>query len=553
MKTIKYIVCLVFVGLAHAKVVVLNYPASGCITCHKIGVVKMNSNLYVIGSFYSNGVVWRPLLIAVDSSLNVLWYRYFLPNGPYYRPSSVGIDEMVQIDANRIAVSGGYPGGLSSPGCPDGDNNADDCAFIGVFNVSTQSWEWVRFFYVWQTYHLTALGIDYDGANIVTFVQTDGDQGAGGLEGAIVLKVNANNANVVWSRKIELPGYHLAPMDIINDAGNTAVIFRSNYKFNAGEPDWSWRTIIVKLDGSGNTLWVRGYWFGGYESPYSIIRAIDGNYIVVGHRCPISDFQDCSSLDETDDILVFKVNASNGNLIWVRTFSSNQFGWISEDRAYNASLDIDGNILIVGFVRNSSTSSYPVILKVDNNGNLLWSRYWFGAPSGQSSNEAKAVVPINLGSFIFVSYIGSGVNASGGLAIVKDNINLQPSDQCTQPITFTSGTPASSTANPPVSNANWGGSIWNDSKIGATPSITISNSCYTTPISSNEIQGCDFRIIGGKSKLEIIVNNPKDVVVFESSGRMVFQDKIYNRKVYYLKPGIYFIKLDKKKMKIIIN
>ena len=71
----------IFVSTAYAQIVWMGYNSSGCVTCHKIASVKMSDTLYIFGTFhYNNNNKMNPFLIAVDSSLNVKWYKAFNSN-----------------------------------------------------------------------------------------------------------------------------------------------------------------------------------------------------------------------------------------------------------------------------------------------------------------------------------------------------------------------------------------------------------------------------------------------------------------------------------------
>jgi hypothetical protein len=327
-------------------------------------------------------------------------------------------------------------------------------------------------------------------------------------------------------------------MDVIVDNGNYVVLV------------WRSDCIVLKLDGNGNLLWNRFYNSGNYDHCYAMIKDIDG-YVVVGFTC---EDWGCSTTLGNDDILVFKTDF-NGNIIWSKLYSSSVSGWYSEDRAYNIAFDYDGNYLVSGFVRKDSLTSYPIVLKINRtNGNLIWSRYWNTPPQNTSSNEAKGVISIGQGKFYLLTFIGSGTDASGGFAIIREDTNPNLAGHCTKPIQFTVSSIALnvSSGGPTINNANY---TWNNlNLISYTPVIGTTNSCQITPISNQEyIKSCEYEIKSQRNYIEINLMKKKNVYIYDVLGKVVYRDEFEGKRRIKLKDGIYVIKLDNEKFKIVVK
>ena len=58
-------------------------------------------------------------------------------------------------------------------------------------------------------------------------------------------------------------------------------------------------------------------------------------------------------------------------------------------------------------------------MKIDNDGNLIWSSVWKTTPQNTPSNFGKGVISIGKGKFYLLTFIGSGTDASGGFAIIE--------------------------------------------------------------------------------------------------------------------------------------
>jgi hypothetical protein len=513
-----------FIGTAYAqtsKIVWMNYPATGCITCHRIASVKMNDTLYIFGTFHYTDRM-NPFLIAVDSSLNIKWYKAFS-----HSSDNLAIDKMVKINDSLIAISGGHTRGSGQ--CPN-----TNCTFFGIFNIKTQNFVWAKYR---QTatggWHLSATAIDFDGNNLVIGAQSMINNG-----GSWLLKVDLNG-NILWQKIIHIGGAEYSVMDVVFDGTNYVYLIKNG----SGE-----NPTLVKFDLNGNLIWAKRYDFGASDNASKLLKDVDG-YVVVGFRCPTS----CETLDN-DNIIVFKTDF-DGNIIWSNLYSSSVAGWYSEDRAYNIAFDYDGNYLVSGFIRASSNSSYPIVLKVNrSNGNLMWSRIWNTPPPNTSSNEAKGIISIGQGKFYLLTFIGSGVDASGGFAIIREDTNPNLVGHCTQPINFTvtSINPTVSDLSVNIANANY--SLFNLSLTPYNPTINQTPTCQITPISNYEFyKSCSFEIRANRGYIDIKLKGRNNVVVYDIIGNVVYSEFFEGERRIKVKDGIYVIKIGNERVKMVVR
>jgi len=515
-----------FISLAYAqtsKIVWMNYSATGCITCHRIASVKMNDTLYIFGTFHYTDRM-NPFLIAVDSSLNVKWFKAFS-----HSLDNLAIDKMVKINDSLIAISGGHT--KANGQCPN-----RNCSFFGIFNIKTQNFVWAKYR---QTglggFHLSATAIDFDGNNLNLVI---GAQSPINNGGSWLLKVDLNG-NILWQKIINIGGPEYSVMDVAFDVTNYVYLIR-----NGGDP------TLVKFDLNGNLVWAKNYDFGAYDYAYKLLKDVDG-YVVVGFRC--TDSGNCSTLNN-DDILVFKTD-SNGNIKWSNLYSSSVAGWYSEDRAYNIDFDYDGNYLVSGFIRASSNSSYPIVLKVNrSDGDLIWSRIWDTPPANTSSNEAKGVISIGKGKFYLLTFIGSGTDASGGFAIIREDTTGGESS-CTKIITSISVshiTPSVSNLTVNINNASY--SLNNLSLTPYSPSINQTNSCQITPISNYEFyKSCSFEIRANRGYIDIKLKEKNNVIVYDIIGNVVYSEFFEGERRIRVKDGIYVVKVGKERVKMVVR
>lgn len=220
---------------------------------------------------------------------------------------------------------------------------------------------------------------------------------------------------------------------IVTGDGGFAVAGQTT-SFGAGGDD----IFIMKLDAFGEIEWQKTY--GSAEDEYGFGIAMtetpDGGFIVTGLGRGVGS--------AIADFYLFKVD-SNGNLLWDNVYDSGPSG-TSGDHGRGFLQTQDGNILIFGTDdSNTFGSNEGVILKIDENGNLIWKRIYGGnanehlqegieLPSGNvmacgscqsfgPGNVAAYVVKINrAGNLIWArAYGGSGFDAFNSCLKTPDN------------------------------------------------------------------------------------------------------------------------------------
>ena len=372
---------------------------------------------------------------------------------------------------------------------------------------------------IFQIFINLLTGVDFDGSYII----------ATGMQG----KRNGNGSRLI---KLDLDGnliYHKSysnrsAMDIVYDRfSNSYVILQRQ------------RNLLIKTDINGNVIWSYDYRANVKEQPQALIVDNDGNYVFVGHLGPDNG---------PANIELLKINPSDGSIIYQKYYTSN-IG-ISDERAYNITLDYDGNYLIAGFVRESNTSSIPFAMKINkDNGSIIWVRAWISAPYGFSSNKGMGILSVNPEVYLLSGYIGSGADASSGMFFlffrdtvancIRDitnsfsvgNLNLNRTSVSVSTSVITS-TISDLTLNPYAP-------VVNESDVGG--------SC-ATPVSENEyISSCQ------RGYIEIDLIKKRRVFIYDIAGNLVYKNDFEGRKRIKLKSGIYIVKIDNKKFKIIVQ
>ena len=152
---------------------------------------------------------------------------------------------------------------------------------------------------------------------------------------------------------------------------------------------------VVKLDAGGELVWEKSYGGTGIEVSYDIAKTADNAYVVTGHT--FSSDADVSKNHGESDIWLIKID-DNGSLLWERTYGGTGF-----DTAQSVSLTADGGFVISG---NSKSTDLDLsknygendiwVVKTDKDGNMLWQESYGGSAidSGYDAieNQAKNIL-----------------------------------------------------------------------------------------------------------------------------------------------------------------
>jgi hypothetical protein len=299
------------------------------------------------------------------------------------------------------------------------------------------------------------------------------------------------------------------------------------------------RNLLIKTDTSGGVIWSYEYRANLKEQPQALIVDNDGNYVFVGHLGPDAG---------PANIELVKINSSDGSIIYQKYYTSS-IG-ISDERAYNITLDYDGNYLIAGFVREINISSMPFAMKINkNDGSIIWVRAWILAPGGFSSNKGMGILSVNPGVYLLSGYIGSGADASSGMFFLffRDTVA-----NCIRDITnsFSIGNLNLTRTSVSLSPSNINSNILNLTLNPYAPLVNendVGGSC-ATPVSENEyISSCQ------RGYIEIDLIKKRRVLIWDVAGNLVYKNDFEGRKRIKLKAGIYIVKIDNKKFKIIVQ
>ncbi len=180
----------------------------------------------------------------------------------------------------------------------------------------------------------------------------------------------------------------------------------AGYSFAVGWPD----IFVAKFQTNGSTQWIRVINANKEEYVYSIIQTTDGGYILTGSIYAWNDI---------DDIIVIRLDA-NGNLLWAKTIGDPA----NREEAYAIIQTTDGNFVLAGYTRSFGQGSTDVyIIKLDSAGNMLWSR----VIGGNADDMAADVIQTTDNGFLLTGVTHSFGQGNGDILVIKldSNGNLQ--------------------------------------------------------------------------------------------------------------------------------
>ena len=164
--------------------------------------------------------------------------------------------------------------------------------------------------------------------------------------------------------------------------------FSGNVDFDPGPGVFNLSTngtadiFISKSDSAGNFIWAKQ--MEGSIYAYSIAIALDafGNIYTTGSFAGGVDFDPGPGVFNLSaggtDVFVSKLDSA-GNFIWVKQM------WAGSGNSI--AIDVYGNVLVTGFIRNSSAYTQIFILKLNAAGNTVWSKQIGGVNSACSGSS----------------------------------------------------------------------------------------------------------------------------------------------------------------------
>jgi len=413
-----------------------------------------------------------------------------------------------------------------------------------------------------------------------------------GVTGDVYLVRSDNSGNHIWSKKfggakIE-EGFSIQPT---KDSGY--VIAGYTASFGAGLAD----IYVIKTDSSGNTQWTKTYGGTGNEGiqgfgNISIHQTPGGGYIINGYTNsfgagnydlyaiktnsvgtpqwsktfggPNIEYGYANAFGETQDgrymivgttlsfgsgmldLYLVKLDA-NGNLVWSRTY-----GGSNDDYGYCVQQTFDGGFIMAGATKSFGAGGFDAYLvRIDINGNFMWSRTYGGA----ADDFAYSVQQTADSGFVLTGYTDSFGSGMSDVYLVKTDKNGNSGCNQSNPATLIT-TPPTTVTTPPTS-------VFSGS-LAVAQSVAMSSGGNTASLCLSSVGFQDYYKPEGSIYLFPNPNNGHfilrseieniELVLFNLMGQEVFRQKINQGeneiKTERLSKGLYHYSILKNKTQV---
>jgi len=198
--------------------------------------------------------------------------------------------------------------------------------------------------------------------------------GSGGYD-IIIIRIDSLGkeiwSNVYGGKEDEgnVSFYVYPSMDVTLSSDTNIVICSNTESYGAGGKD----VYLLKLDLNGKVKWSRTYGGSNDDIGYAIINDPNGGFLITG--------QTLSYGAGNGDVWLIKTN-DTGGVVWTNTYGNAS----NEEAGYRIIPSIDGNYLIAGYSNNSPYQFDQMLIKVNKNGKLLWSKV-FGTSGYDLPND----------------------------------------------------------------------------------------------------------------------------------------------------------------------
>ncbi len=221
---------------------------------------------------------------------------------------------------------------------------------------------------------------------------------------AWIIKIN-NSGNILWQKC--LGGSNDDGANSIyqtSDGGFIVAGYSYSDDGDLTENKGGYDYWIIKLNASGDIQWQKVYGGSNDDIAASIIQTSDGGYLIAGESYSTDGDVEGNHGSYTYDYWILKIDNS-GNIQW-----SKNFGGSEDDIPHSIIQTSDGNYLIAG-----ETTSYNGdidynhgwidfwIIKLNQSGNIIWKKT-FG---GSSDDIAYSIIENSEGNYVIAGYTDS--------------------------------------------------------------------------------------------------------------------------------------------------
>ena len=191
----------------------------------------------------------------------------------------------------------------------------------------------------------------------------------------------APDGSVIWEKTYGGTADDAGRDVVVTADGGYAMIGSSASAGTAGNYD-GW---LVKTDSAGVQLWDMFYGGTGIEYPYRLTLASDDGFILPMQSTSFGNGFEWYTV-RTD---------SDGNVLWDRVY-----GTAGTDYAYEAAEGADSGVVVVGTIVTAIDDAQLTVVKYDKDGNFLWAKH----PSPNPGDRPLGIKATSDGGFVITGY-----------------------------------------------------------------------------------------------------------------------------------------------------
>ncbi len=163
--------------------------------------------------------------------------------------------------------------------------------------------------------------------------------------------------------------------------------------------------FLIKINSREEITWNKAYSSDRENILNSITETSDGGFVIAGRYYTYGT--------GNDRFLVVKFNSS-GNIVWSKTYSDN-----FTDEALFVKEDAQGNLVVVGNTLYSESSSSILILKLNSDGEVIWSKTY----GGNNLDHATSFAITQTNEYLITGYSNSFGTGNYDIFLMKIDSN----------------------------------------------------------------------------------------------------------------------------------
>jgi len=200
-----------------------------------------------------------------------------------------------------------------------------------------------------------------------------------------------NNLDTLWTKSYDL-GYEDGGASIIPFQNDKYLIVANSCTNQCQQLFQEGNANILVVDTSGNHINTKTFNQGQKNIFTSIAATSDGGAIITGGTSMNEYFPNTN-------LWILKLD-NNADTVWTKEFGADS----TYDDGKKIFQQTDGNYIVGGFTQSFQTPQQnfdnPWVLKLNQQGDTLWSKTW----GGPENDGITSIIPANDGSIIFAGY-----------------------------------------------------------------------------------------------------------------------------------------------------